>query len=178
MNYSAGATILDELMIELKLKGADIPTHVVSDLKTGRSFAGIAMRQQGEIETEAKAMATLQNVEMNLLSLAEILVDIEYAEGWQKKINDAYASEQVASTSSSSSSYIVGIPKGVYWIRIDEDYLSDVDNLLELFEEYDLSSKSQDDGFMLVYGKKENVTLFLAKVREIVGKIGDKCNNQ
>ena len=137
------------------------------------------MRQAGEIETEAKAMAVLQNVEMNLLSLAEILNDSAYAESWQMRINEAYASEASNfTTSPSSSAYVVGIPKGVYWIRIQEEYLVGLENREELLKEYDLSSKIQDDGCILVFGKKENVTLFLKTVREIVGKMGVKCNNQ
>ena len=33
-NYIAAATVLDELMMELKSKDVVIPSHVVSDLKT------------------------------------------------------------------------------------------------------------------------------------------------
>ena len=173
-NYSASAAILDELMMELKKNDVDIPQHVVTDLKAGRSFAGIAARGVEEVETETKALAALQNVEMNLLSLAEIYNGIEYAENWQRRINEAYISEVTIPKSSSSAGYLVGIPKGVYWIRIDEEYLKDVEDVSGLLDEYSLSFKSQDDGYMLVYGVKENVTLFLAKVRETVGKIGDK----
>ncbi|MCL1831113.1 MAG: DUF2096 family protein [Oscillospiraceae bacterium] len=168
-NYIAAAAVLDELMIELKHKNIDIPSHVVSDLKTGRSFAGIAMRQAGEIETEAKAMAALQNVEMNLLSLAEIEAGNEYAEGWQMKIIEAYTSDVKAPPSSSAAGYIVGIPKGVYWVRVQEEYLKDITDIAALLDEFTLSSKSQDDGYILVYGKKDNVSLFLASVREAVG---------
>ena len=176
-NYTAAAAVLDELMMELKDKGAEISSFVVSELKTGRSFAGIAARQEGEIETEAKAMSALQNVEMHLLSLAEQIEDIGYAEKWQKRIIDAYFSDAVVTASQSSSRHLTGIPKGTYFVRIQEEYLKDVDNLAILLEEYGLTSQNQDDSYVLILGKKEDVTLFLQKVREIVGRIGDKCNN-
>jgi len=166
------AKALDELMLDLLKKGAKIPGYVTDDLKSGRSLAGIHSRQSCENDTSAKVMSILENVEMNLLSLAESAEGREYAEKWQQKINDAQICDSGDSCASplpyaTATKYNTGVPRGEYWIRIMESELSPFNNEIEgLLDGFDLISLPQDDGYLLIYGKKENVTSFLKDIRD------------
>ena len=168
MNYHSAAKVLDALMIELIQKGAEIPAHVAGDLKSGRSFAGILLRTPDDIDISAKAAFILENVEMNLLSLAEIKFGADYAETWQKAIIGAYREEAANTTPASASKAVSGVPKGEYWVRVQTSELTafyerEPDKLPETFK---LIAVEQKDGYTLIYGKKENATAFLNCMKE------------
>ena len=173
-NYLGRAKALDELMLELIEKGADIPGNVTDDLKSGRSLAGVSLRGSCEGDTAAKAMSILENVEMNLLALAETVGSREYAEKWQQRINDALAAESLdcscdtaASSQASATRFNSGVPRGEYWIRVKASELAPVEQeLKELFDVFELKALPQDDGYLLLYGKKENVSSFLKDIRD------------
>ena len=179
-NYQAAAKVLDELMIELIGRGVQIPDHVVGGIRSGRSFVSITLRQPDE-EVARQAMIALQNVEMNLLSLAEQVGGGDYAEEWQRRVNDAYAQECVYTRSApppSAAKFVSGVPKGEYWIRIEEAELLPVkDELERLLADFELATIAQEDGYLLLYGKKENVSSFLKDIRQKIGKKGVQCNN-
>jgi len=165
------AKALEELMLELLKKGVEIPGNVADDLKSGRSLAGVNARQSCEGEASAKVMSILENVEMNLLSLAESAVGREHAEKWQQQIEDALKSDGGDSCRAappvSASKFVPGLPRGEYWIRVKESELSPVSHeLAGLLDGFELKSLPQDDGYLLLYGKKENVTSFLKDIRD------------
>ena len=166
------AKALDELMLELMQKGVEIPGYVTDDLKSGRSLAGILSRQSCEGDTAVNAMSILENVEMNLLSLAESANGRDHAEKWQQRINDALTGNgshgcSAQPPSASATRYNSGVPRGEYWIRVKASEMSPAADELEgLFDDFALNSLPQDDGYLLLYGKKENVSSFLRKIRD------------
>jgi len=171
-NYLGMAKTLDELMLELKKRGAEIPGNVTGDLKSGRSLASIYMRQPCEGDTAVKTMSILENVEMNLLSLAESTAGREFAEKWQQRIDgtlagDAGADGCAPSQPASAWKYNSGVPRGEYWIRVKESELAPVSHELDgLLAGFELRSLPQDDDYLLLYGKKENVSAFLKDIRD------------
>ena len=172
-NYSAAARTMDELMLELIEKGATIPPHVVSDLKSGRSLTNIWLRKTDDADIEMKTMTILQNVEMNLLSLAEVVGGVEYADGWQKKIGGAYLEEATSASPVHASKFVSGVPRGKHWVRVQKIELKAVRELDTLLGEFALSALEQEDGYILIQGDKENVSAFLKAIRQIIGKNGE-----
>ncbi|MCL2696228.1 MAG: DUF2096 family protein [Clostridiales bacterium] len=164
-NYLSAAKRLDELMLALMDKGQTIPAHAAEDLKTGRSLAGILLRQHDDAAA-MKAQAILERVEMNLLSLAESTFGRESAEDWQKRIAEAYAQE-TGPESASASRFVTGVPKDAYWVRVQADYPSQADVAPETFG---LTAVAQEDGYLLIYGRKEDVSAFLNEIRERIRK--------
>jgi len=172
MNYHSAAKTLDGLMMELIKKGIEIPAHVVGDLKSGRSFAGILLRSPDDTEVAEKTGFILETVEMNLLSLAEIEFGADYAETWQKAIIAAYQEEIVPAASASASKLVSGVPKDERWVRVQTSELTafyehEPDKTPETFG---LSTVGQQDGYTLIYGKRENVTAFLNRMKEFYRK--------
>jgi len=166
------AKALDELMLELLEKGIQIPSYITDDLKSGRSLAGILSRQSCEGDTSAKTMSILEKVEMNLLSLAESTGGRDNAEKWQQKIDSALNSDDgdccsAPLPSAPASRYNSGVPRGEYWIRFMESELSPYSHELEgLFDSFGLKALPQDDGYLVIYGNKDNVTSFLKDIRD------------
>ena len=173
IDYNAAAKILDELMLELIEKGMAIPPHVADDLKSSRSLANIGLKNPDDANIATKTMMYLENAEMNLLSLAETGVGVEYANEWQKRINGAYKEEAVKSSSRPAPKFVTGVPKGKHWVRIQMTELAEIQELSTLLGEYALSAIEQEDGYMLIHGEKENVSAFLKAIRQIIGKNGE-----
>jgi len=178
-NYQRAIKLLDELMLELFGKGVSIPAHVVEELKAGRSFANIVSRSPDDTDSAAKAAFALQNVEMNLLAIAEREVDAGYAEAWQIRIIDAYNESGVQTDTPPVAKELPKVPKGEYWIRIQMSELkpfreNELDGLLENFS---LSASAQKDGYTLIYGKKENVAAFLGEIRQKYKEGEVECKN-
>jgi len=182
-NFYSVAKTLEEFLKELIDKGMTIPPQVITELKTGRSVTSIHQRmtEETDVETltevELKAMIALQNVEMNLLSLADEKFGKDYAEQWQKKVNEAYMDNtkpQVAAakTPVNIARYATGVPKGEHWIRVQTSWLENVQDLDDKLESRSLSTIPQDDDYLLVYGRKADVSDFLKEIRQIVGKMG------
>ena len=176
MNYLAAAKALDELMLELLGKGLTIAPHVVEDLKTGRALASMAARQQaasqepGNAELEGKIAPALERVEMNLLALAEMAEGAAWADLWQGKIAGAYRSPPQAPPIAGK---MRGVPRDAYPIRVQTSALAGCAPP----EALDLTVAPQEDGYTLIYGTKENISVFLKDIRlqqEKQGKVGFK----
>jgi len=179
VNCLAAAKVLDELMLDLINRGIGIPPHVTRDLQSGRSLAGISLRQtesrsvhSHEDSIAMKTLSILQNVEMNLLSLAQAGADTEYADAWQKRINEAYLQAPDTTASKLASGFISGMPRGIHWIRLKTTELENVPALGELLDNFDLAASSQEEGWQLIRGKKDNIASFLREIRNIIGKNG------
>jgi len=179
-NDFGAAKLLDALMLELIEKQVAIPRHVMDDLKAGRSLASIGRRNPGDADVAAQTMAILQSVEMNLLSLAEMGVDSAYADAWQGRIAQAYQ-EESAQAAPAAVRFVTGVPKSEHWIRMQASELAAIEGADDRLAALALSARPQEDGYILIHGKKEAVSAFLNEVREKVrqktGKMGCECNN-
>jgi len=171
MNFIAAAGVLDALMLELAERGVAAPAHVTASLQTARSLARIGLRKAEEdSEAELKTLAVLQDAEMNLLSLAETNFGAAYAEDWQRRMAAAGAIPVTKTPAESASKFVVGVPKGVHWMRIRQselEKLPDAD-----FARYYLTALPQADGYLLLYGEKTNITAFLKEMRKAYTKEG------
>jgi len=167
-NYLAAAKVLDQLILDLRSKNTDIPDQVVSSLKSGRSYAHVTMLNPNDIETAIKAQSALEIVEMNLLSIAEKMLGCEYANGWQKRIINAYQEEQESVPK--KTTFVSGIPKSAHWVRIETQDLFTVQDIEKTINERQLNIRKQDDGFTLIYGSKEHLAVFLSEVRDKIRK--------
>jgi hypothetical protein len=167
MNAFNAAKTLDALMLELLGKGAEIPSRVAQELKAGRSLAAISARRPERGEEAGKAAAVLEGVEMNLLSLAETHGGAVYAEGWQRRVAEAYQEPLPAPPPAARTV----APRGEYWLRIQTEQLKGA------APPDTLTAAAQEDGFTLIYGKREDVQAFLKDIREKLGKVGFERNS-
>ena len=170
-NCLNAAKTLDELLLELIEKGIEIPGHMANDLKSGRTLASISSRTPDDVDLEIKARIVLENVEMNLLALAENNLGAEAAETWQRRISSAYQEEiTVQAAAVSAPKFGSGVPKGDHWVRLQSDYLDTVEGAEKLLEQFKVSVLEQEDGYLMIHGKKEDVSAFLKGLRQKVGK--------
>ena len=171
-NHLAAAKALDELMLELIEKGAQIPGHVARDLKAGRSLASIGLRSPDDVEIAAKAGGILESVEMNLLSQAELVGGADYSDAWQQAILAAREQPSQAAPAAYVNRMVKGVPRDARWVRLQAP--ADTDPAA-----FGLTAAAQEDGFTLVYGSKSNLSAYLNDIRQKQqnGKVGFQRNS-
>ena len=169
MNCSNTVKTLEELRLSLIEKGVHIPPHVTEELVKGRSLARICSLEPYDAELTTKAMAALDIVEMNLLSLVEKFINTESADTWQLKIKEASMDKNTQTNVEAPASGVYhGVPKGEHFIRLKIDYLDTLEGASELLERFSVTTRKQEDGFLLMHGKKEDISAFLEAVRDRV----------
>jgi hypothetical protein len=158
---------MEELMVELRSKGAAIPPEIVDDLRSARTLTAIYRRDPTALSIEAELASYMAKVEPILLYLAESGIGKEHADSWQMKINDARTETRAGPAQ--APRFVLGVSKGDHWIRIKvADLLSEGD-LKEMLERLNLSAKPQEDGYLLVYGDEGNVKTLVREIRKKIG---------
>ncbi len=170
MNYNNIVTKMEELILELIQTGAAIPAQIITDMQTCRSLVSIAESNPADPEAAQKATLQLQMLEAQLVILADSVSGKEYADRWQADLSTAYTEN--AKKPSVKKTFVSGVPKGCDWIRIDIAEITMDDELRGLIQNLGLSSVPQEDGYLLLYGKKEDISHFLKEVRKRAGKKG------
>ena len=172
MNYERLWKTLEELMVELTKKEITIPQELVDDLKSAKTLISIHKAEPTALEIATEIELYIEKVESNLLYLAESDIGKEYADECLRRISEARR-KGISEKTTPPSRFISGVPKGEHWIRIEaSDIISD-EEINKLLEKLSLSSKMQDDGYLLVHGKEENVKAFIKEVSEKVKKKKD-----
>ena len=170
MNYEYLWKVLEDLFVELTKKGVTVPAELLDDLKSAKTLITICNAEPTALEVATQIELYLDNVESNLLYLAESDLGKRYADKIMEKLDEARQKgleEKVVVP----SKYVSGVQKGEHWIRINISDLVSIEELYSLFKKFKLSSKTQEDGYILVHGKEEDIKAF---IKEIGGKIREK----
>lgn len=172
MNYEYLWKVLEELILELKNKGVTVPPELVEDLKSAQTFISRYRTEPTALHIVTEIELYLEKVESNLLYLAGSDVGEEYADECLRRIYEARR-KGLSEKTTVTSRFVSGVPKGEHWIRIKvSDLISDRE-LGELLEKLGLSSKPQENDYLLIHGKEENVKAFIKEVSEKIRKKKD-----
>jgi len=157
VDYGNVCKTLEQLMLELIGKGLSVPQYIYDGFNSVRSQIVIYAQKPDELCKAIEKSPVLQEIETGLLITAEANFGKDYADGWQEKIMTSYREKE---ETVKAASYISGIPRNKYWIRLKTD--ADVG---ELCKSLNLQTRPQEDGCLLIYGRKEDVKDFLSKIR-------------
>lgn len=156
MNYEHIWKVLEALIVEFSKKGIKVPQKYVEDLKSAQTFIKIHNTEPTDSNVMTEIERYIDTVEINLLSLAETKLGAKYADECMRRIYDARM-KGVDGKISIPSKFVAGVPKEDHWVRIQVTDLLTADELDELLSTYQLASKPQENGYLLIHGTKENV---------------------
>ncbi len=165
MNYEHLWRVLEDLFVELTNKGVTVPEELLNDLKSAKTLITIYNAEPTALEAATQIEMYLDNVESNLLYLAESNLGKEYANNLLTKINEA-RQKGLEEKVPVPSKFVPGVQKSEHWIRIDISDLISGKELDSLLKRLNLSSKPQEDGYLLIHGKEENVKAFVKEISE------------
>ena len=162
MGYEEVWNVLEDLITELRSRQLLIPANVMSDLHSAKTMIQVYKADTTHIENIPRIETYLENVEAQLISIAQEKVEPEFAAKWMKKLEEAR--RKVSEEKEKPARFVPGIPRGKHWVRVQISEATPRKEIEKLAKENNLSHKIQRDNYMLVYGTDENVKAFVKKM--------------
>lgn len=164
MSYDEKWKILADLLIELQERGEKIPADLMNDLRSSKTIIQIQKADPTHIESIPRIDTYLRNIESYVIFAAEKL-GTETVEEWLKKLKTPKIAENKESTEATPR-FIPGVHRDTKWIRIQISEDTPSEDVKKLAKESQLSHKTQENGYILVYGNEENIKSFVKRMAE------------
>lgn len=172
MGYAAVWKILEEIIIELRIKGVETPAAVMNDLKSAKvlmNVLDVSERDRGE--AAPKIEQYLGSVEAYLLTEAQKTFAPTRIDVWLRRIEEANCdtcqtcSAPTEKPGNAESKFITGVPRDQKWIRVKPLPNLPVEKLMQLAEKTNLSFREENE-HLIVHGNAENIKNFVKKMAE------------
>ena len=170
MNYEHVWKVLEQLILDLRRNGVTITAELMDDLKSAQTYINIAKTDPTAFNILTDIELYLDKVESNLMYLAETDMGEAYATEWLRQVSEARATG-LREAPQDKPKFVSGVPKGDHWVRLQvSDLIAEAD-VNPLIDRFNLSTIPQENGYLLVHGKSEDVKALL---KEITAKITKK----
>jgi hypothetical protein len=169
MGYMSVWKILEEIIIEFRKKGLTIPQNIMNDLKSAKVMITILGIDERRGETAPKIEQYLGSVEAYLVTEAQKTFLPKRIDEWLRRIEEA-TGDMCESEKEEAAKFVSGVPRDQKWIRVKPIDDMPLKRLEQLAEEATLSSRVQEDGWLIVYGKSEDIREFVKKMTAITNK--------
>lgn len=169
MGYEEVWKVLDYLVIEFRKRREEVPTHVIEDLRAAKTMIQVLKADPTRTENIPSIEMFLGNVESYLVFTGQQKFGIEFEERWMDKLREARKSIRKGTGESAlepKSKFFPGIPRGQKWVRVQVSADTPRNKIEVLAGQSGLSTKTQADDYVLIYGEEDKLKLFLQKVGE------------
>lgn len=163
VSYEEKWNCLADLLIELHKRDEKIPAEVMNDLRSAKTMIKVLRADTTHTENISRIETYLRRVESYGIFTAE-KYGTDLVEEWLKKLKKI---EKVKGKEKKvASRFIFGVPRDKNWVRIEisEDISSE--DIRKLIKESEVSYKMQENGYIFVYGKGENIKSFMKRMTE------------
>jgi hypothetical protein len=166
MSHVAKSKILEEIIIELRKKGLEIPPNVMSDLKSARTLLKVEKADsKGMGETEPKIDQYIGSVEAYVITEAAKLFSSDRVDKWLTALDIASCETGVTiEEPKEEMRFIPGVPRDQKWIRAEPTENSPKETFEKTATEMKLSYKNDSDGHLIVYGSAEKIKEFIKEI--------------
>jgi hypothetical protein len=168
MSHTATWKVLEDLMIELRKKGASTPPNTLNDLRNAKLMIKICESEGCSGDAEQKVVEYLGNVESSLINEAQKTLSSENVDEWLRRIKGATTKTNEEKTE--KNAFITGVPRDQKWVRIEPNGNLTSEKILEMAKENDLSVNVQRDGRLVIFGQSENTKEFLKRMTSETNK--------
>ncbi len=177
MSHVAKSKILEEIIVELRGKGLEIPANVLSDLKSARILMNIEKADaRGRGETEPKIDEYLGNVEAYVITEAGNQFTAEKVEKWLTELDLASCESCISVVEAKEEMRMIpGVPRDQKWIRVEPIDSLPTEKLEQMATDVKLNFRREKNGRLIVYGSQEHIKDYLKKMTEAAnGKTENK----
>ena len=162
MGYLAAWKALEEIIADFRKRGLAIPAETMSDLRSAKTLINILKADPCRTDISQKIEEYLMNVESFLASEGQKKLGADYVEKWLRRLDEA--SQKMPDEEEEETTFVSGLPREQKWIRIKPSAELPIEKLTKLAEESQLSHKTQNNGYLLVYGEDERIKEFVKKM--------------
>lgn len=171
MGYLATWKILEEIIVEFRKKGETIPQNIMNDLKSAKTMINIMAIAEGRGESAQKIEQYLGSVEAYLVTAAQKTFEPARIDAWLRRLEEATCDTcSTCEVEKEEAKFISGVPRDQKWIRVKPLDSMPLEELKQLAEKTSLSSRVEEDGRLVVYGKAEDIREFVKKMTVITSK--------
>ncbi len=164
-NYEELWKALASLAGTIQGKGEKIPSDVMKDLKSVKTLISVFRADPSHIEIVLRIETYIENVEAHLLYVAENKIGKQFAEHWLKDLTEA-RKKAIEPKPMITSKFVPGVPRGEHWIRVQITDKVKKDIVERTAKSLGLSSKMQEDRYLLVYGDQEKIKELIRRLRK------------
>ena len=154
--------LLEDMMLELKKKGLNIPSNVMEDLRAAKSMIKLSCMENSRGEAIQKAEEYTANVEAYLVTEGQKILGSETVDQWLRRLEEANA--EVCEEKTEESKFVTGVPRDQKWVRVEPIDKLSTERIQQIAKEQNLTVNPQKDGRLVVYGQPEGIKEFLKKM--------------
>jgi hypothetical protein len=165
MGYTAKWKVLEDMMVELRRKGVEVPPTVINDLRSAKLLIKIAETGESAGDTTLKLEEILGSVESYLVTEAQNILSAQSVDDWLRQLDEA-TMPTCEIKCERENTFIIGVPRDQKWIRVEPMPNLQTERLKQIAKESNLSTNQQKDGRLVVYGQQEDIKAFLKKMAE------------
>jgi hypothetical protein len=162
LSYEEKWKVLADLLMELQERGEKIPVDVMNDLRSAKTMIQVLRADPTHIESLSRIDTYMRGVESYTIFTAE-KYGTELVEEWLKRLKETKVRGKEKKT---ASRFIPGVPRNKNWVRIEISEDTPPEEIKKLVEESDVSYKMQENGYIFVYGDRENIKSFMKMMTE------------
>ncbi|PVX23893.1 MAG: hypothetical protein CW691_09420 [Candidatus Bathyarchaeum sp.] len=164
MSYEEKWKILADLLIELQKMGEKVPVDVMTDLRSAKTIIQVLKADPTHTESISRVDTYLRSVESYTIFTAEKM-GTKTAKEWLRKLEPKQIAEN-KEKSETVSRFIPGVPRDTNWMRIQISEDTPQEDVKKLVKENRLACKTQENGYILVYGSEDDIKSFVKKMAE------------
>ena len=163
--------LMADLIRDLRRRGESIPPQIMNDLRSAKTMIEIARIDRSNPNVIVRIEEYLNNLESYLLPLAREKLGQTYVDMLMEKIAEAqrgvFTFERRA-----ERRFAVDVPRDKHWIRVKPTEEMSLDVIRQISEEIGLEHRIQRDGYVLVYGEKDQIKMFVKRTARRISSEG------
>jgi len=163
MSYKKKWKVLADLLAELQESGKKIPADVINDLRSAKTMIQVLKADPAHTENISRIDTYLRNVEAYAILTLE-KQGTENVEEWLKKLKGPKRVEN--NEKKDADRFVTKVPRDKDWMRIQISEDIPREEMKKRVKEEGLSYRIQKNGYMLVFGNRENIKSLVKKLAE------------
>jgi hypothetical protein len=166
MSTAATWKILEDITIALQKKGVETPRNIINDLRSAKSMMEISQSEKGSGESMQKIQECFDSVEAYVIGKSQEVFGTEYTDALLRRLEESncFSCQTCQPKKDVENKFIAGVPRDQKWVRVEPIKNLSSEKLRQLAFEQGLSVTAQADGKLLVYGKIEDIKVFVKKM--------------
>ncbi len=149
----------------------EIPTDVMSNLKSARTLMTVEKAESHSGEVDPKIDQYLYSVEAYIITEAEKRLPPEKVQKWLAELDIASCDSFVTLVKPKEEMRMIpGVPRDQRVIRAKPIEILPIEKLEKMATETNLSFRRDKDGHLIVSGTQENIKTFVKKMTDIANQ--------
>ena len=170
MDWEARWEKLANVITDLRRKGEVVPFHVINDLRSAKTILEILKIDREHPENVSRLEEYLGNVEAYVFSVAERKLGKKYVDSLLERFCEEEGKPAEAKT---QMRFHPDLPREERWIRIQATDEAPIEVIRKIAGECNLKCRAEEDGYALVYGRDDEIKIFVRRIAEIFSRKRD-----